>query len=675
MTFSSKVKEELSYINIFGNKRLVELEFIGYINSINAKVERKKIYYSTNNEYNINRFGKLLKILGIDFDISIVGQKYKIVSKAINLQDYINVYEEELNEIEEKSLLRGIYLGGGLINEPKTYYSIEFKIKNIKFTQKCIGILQKRDLKFNVYTMDNYYTIISKDGEEISKFLAFIGANKSVLEYEDIRVLKDVRNNINRQVNCETANLDKTVGAAQKQIMAINNIKQKGVYNKLTENQREIADIRIKYPELTLIELGRKLNKPLGKSGVNNRLKGIMKLNEELKENDKKKNLGMYIHIPFCKSKCSYCDFKSYSNIEEKIEEYIKTLIEEIKLIANCNKTDFKNGVDDLIFLDTIYIGGGTPSYIEANYIEKIMKTIKENINIEKNAEITIEVNPGTVDKLKLSKYYESGINRVSIGLQSTNDILLKQINRIHTFVEFEKTFELARSVGFKNINVDLMIGLPNQTIIDVEESLEKIIKLNPEHISMYSLILEEGTKLKEQIDNKEFEMIDELIERQMYDLVVYKLKEAGYNHYEISNFSKENKESKHNQNCWNQKEYIGIGVSAHSYTNKIRYSNIDDIDKYIENFKNKKDEDNLIFHEKQDKEAQMKEYIILGFRKIKGINKKEFKEKFEIELENYYKEELEVLIKQELIQNNKETISLTKKGIDFANIVWGKFI
>ena len=201
------------------------------------------------------------------------------------------------------------------------------------------------------------------------------------------------------------------------------------------------------------------------------------------------KSIGIYIHIPFCKQKCKYCDFTSFSCMEDKYDEYFKYLQQEIteKSEELCNEK---------IEIDTIYIGGGTPSIVPAEYIESIIKLISVKFNVSKNAEITIEVNPGTVDKEKLEKYINIGINRISIGLQATNDNLLKMLGRIHTYNEFEKVFEDARKVSFKNINVDLMIGLPNQTIDDVQESLEKIIKKSPEHISVYSLIVEEDTKM-----------------------------------------------------------------------------------------------------------------------------------------------------------------------------------
>ena len=387
------------------------------------------------------------------------------------------------------------------------------------------------------------------------------------------------------------------------------------------------------------------------------------------------KNIGIYVHIPFCKSKCKYCDFKSYAKKENIIEKNIKRVNFEHETIGITNKNDFGEGKDKLAVVDTIYIGGGTPSFIDENHIAGIMETIKSNYNIIDCPEVTIEVNPGTVTENKLKKYIECGINRLSIGLQTCNDILLQKIGRIHKYEDFESTYKLARKVGFKNINVDLMIGLPEQTILDIKDSLNKVIQCNPEHISVYSLILEEGTPLFDEIANKKVELVDEEEERKMYWEVKKILQDNGYEHYEISNFAKPNCYSKHNWNCWNQEEYIGVGVSAHSYTNGVRYSNIDEIEKYIQNYRLGDDIYNLVFHEKQDKRGKMNEYMILGLRKIEGIHIKKFEEKF---LENpieLYKEELEDLKKKELIVVDNENIRLTDKGLDFANIVWEEFV
>ncbi len=387
------------------------------------------------------------------------------------------------------------------------------------------------------------------------------------------------------------------------------------------------------------------------------------------------KNIGIYVHIPFCKQKCRYCDFKSYTGKEKLVEQYIKWVKYELEQVGDGNKYDYEKGLDKLAIIDTVYIGGGTPSFIESKHIVEIVNTIKEHYTLADNVEITIEANPGTVTEEKLQDYINCGINRISIGLQSSNENLLKQLGRIHTYEEFEEAYRLARKVGFKNINVDLMLGLPNQTMESLNETLNKIIKHNPEHISVYSLIVEEDTPLYNDIEKQILTLPEDELERKMYWNVKEKLEQNGYVHYEISNFAKPNFESKHNLNCWNQEEYIGIGAAAHSYTNNVRYSNVDTIEEYINNFENGNEVDNLIFHEKQNKESKMKEYMILGLRKIKGIQIQEFKNKFGENPIYLYRKELEKLVNEELVEIDGDEIKLTKKGLDFANLVWEEFV
>lgn len=387
------------------------------------------------------------------------------------------------------------------------------------------------------------------------------------------------------------------------------------------------------------------------------------------------KNVGLYIHIPFCKQKCQYCDFKSYAGKEKFIDTYIRWLEFELKGVGEGNRLDYENNLDDLAVVKSIYIGGGTPSFIDGKYIEEILSIANEYYTVDDNAEITIEVNPGTVDKDKFETYLRSGINRISIGLQSTYDRLLKELGRIHTYEDFLNTYNLARSVGFKNINVDLMLGLPNQSLQDLEESLKEIIKLNPEHISVYSLIIEEGTLFYKKLEMNEIVLPDDELERKMYWGTKKKLENAGYVHYEISNFAKPGFESKHNLSCWNQEEYIGIGVAAHSYTNDVRYSNIDSIEEYIKNCEEDNETDNFVFHEKQTKISKMKEFMMLGLRKIQGIRIQDFKNKFGENPIYLYRKELEKLVNEELLEIDGDIIKLTNKGIDLANLVWEEFV
>ena len=376
----------------------------------------------------------------------------------------------------------------------------------------------------------------------------------------------------------------------------------------------------------------------------------------------KNKHIGIYIHIPFCKQKCYYCDFVSYCNKDNLIEKYIQAVKKEIQLQEI--KTD----------IDTIYIGGGTPSYIEAKYIKEILEEIKTK-NISKEAEITIEVNPGTVTLDKLQEYKNCGINRLSIGLQSTQNNLLKTIGRIHNFEEFLETYKMARKVGFKNINVDLMLGLPNQKISDLKESLEKVLELKPEHISVYSLIVEENTPIADKIEKNELILPEEETERNMYWYVKNTLELNGFHHYEISNFAKKGFESKHNLNCWEQQEYIGIGTSAHSYVENVRYSNTENLEKYIDNIEQGTPENNKIIHEVQNENDKKKEFMLLGLRKIDGIKISEFKKVFGDNPIYLFRNELKKLSDEELIEIYDDIIRLTNKGIDLANLVWEEFI
>lgn len=372
---------------------------------------------------------------------------------------------------------------------------------------------------------------------------------------------------------------------------------------------------------------------------------------------------GIYVHIPFCKSKCKYCDFISFACNNQKIEEYFEVLIKEIESKKDCTNKG----------ITTIYIGGGTPSVPNSKYIVKVINTIKNTFKISEECEITIEVNPGTITKEKLLDYKNAGINRISIGLQSASDRILKLLGRIHNYEQFINTYNLAKEVGYNNINIDLMLGIPTQTESELIDSLENVIKLNPNHISIYSLIVEENTEMQRLIDNKELELPYEDTERKMYWKTKQILEKNGFKQYEISNFAKKGYESKHNLDCWNQEEYAGMGIAAHSYINRKRFSNLDNIDEYIKN-KNNLNE-NIVVNEIQNKENQAKEYMMIGFRKIDGISISEFERKFRINPLFYFRFEIDNLVEKGLIEVDLDRIKLTKKGLDFANIVFEEFV
>ena len=372
--------------------------------------------------------------------------------------------------------------------------------------------------------------------------------------------------------------------------------------------------------------------------------------------------IGVYIHIPFCKRKCYYCDFVSYPEKYELQGKYIDKVIQEIeenkKILQDNNVT-------------TIYIGGGTPSSIKPELIKRILNKVYNYTEINNIKEITIEVNPGTATKNNLQLYKNCGINRISIGLQSTNNDILNEIGRIHNFNQFLDTYKWAREAGFKNINVDLMIGIPNQTIDDVKTSLEKVVSLKPEHISVYSLIVEDETPMKKLIESGKLKLPDEEDERNQYKYTKNFLELNGYKHYEISNFAKPGFESKHNLNCWEQKQYIGLGVAAHSYINGVRYSNTISLEEYL----NKDSKDIKEIHETQTIDDMKKEYMLLGLRKIDGVQISKFEEKFGENPIYLFKNELKKLIQEGLLIIDLDNIKLTEKGLDLANIVWEEFV
>lgn len=376
------------------------------------------------------------------------------------------------------------------------------------------------------------------------------------------------------------------------------------------------------------------------------------------------KSVSIYIHIPFCKSKCFYCDFLSYPNMNKFYKQYLDALILEIKNTVLLFK-DYQ--------IETIFIGGGTPTILPSFYIQEIMKNLDLYYNLSKCKEITIEANPGTVDYNKLVELKKLKISRISFGLQAWQNRLLKKLGRIYSQNEFINNLNLSRQAGFDNINVDLMFSLPTQSIEEWEETLNKVVELKPEHISTYALIIEDNTVFGKLYAENKLEVTDEVIDRQMYYRAKQILKHNGYIHYEISNFAQSNFESKHNLVYWQQKEYISFGLGAHSYINKMRFHNTYDFDKYIECSKNKKDITEDI--ETNDILDEYAEFMFLGLRLIKGVSKAEFKLKFNKDIEQIYKNQLDECKNYGLLEEDDNNIYLTNKGIDVSNIVFEKFL
>lgn len=374
--------------------------------------------------------------------------------------------------------------------------------------------------------------------------------------------------------------------------------------------------------------------------------------------------IGLYIHIPFCVSKCKYCDFNSHKiNLEEKVK-YLEDLKEEMKL--------YKKEIGDNE-IDTVFIGGGTPSILTKEEIKLLFDNIKSNFKLKNNAEITMECNPGTLTVNKLKVMKECGVNRLSIGLQAVQNNHLKYIGRIHTYEEFEENYNQAKNVGFENINIDLMYALPNQKKEDWMESLEKVVKLNPTHISAYSLILEEGTELFNMYERNEFKLLDEDADIEMYEYTINYLKMNGYNQYEISNYAKEGFECKHNILYWKCENYLGLGVSASGYLNNTRYNNISDLDEYNKLIHSGKKP--IEWQEKLSIKDEIEESIFLGLRMNEGIKFKMFYEKYDFNFEEEYKNEINKLKNMNLIEIRDGVLKLTQKGREISNSIFVEFI
>lgn len=374
--------------------------------------------------------------------------------------------------------------------------------------------------------------------------------------------------------------------------------------------------------------------------------------------------IAVYIHIPFCKSKCAYCDFNSYQGKEYLQEAYFKALKREM--------TGFLCHAEKKI-ITSVFFGGGTPSYVDYVYITDVLEYLFSNFRIDENVEISIEANPKTVDLKKLLAYKSSGINRLSIGLQSFDDELLKKLGRVHNSEDFLKTLELSHKVGFDNINADLIFGLPMQTMKHWKHTVKNILRQEITHISCYSLKIEEGTPFFDMLQNKEIILPDDELEREMYYLSKKEFEIAGFKHYEISNFAKDGYECKHNIVYWKCRPYIGFGAGAHSYFDGERFNNVHNIEQYIEGItKNGTAKENV---QKISQDEAQKEFMMLGFRLVDGISCSEFDRRFHKNIFIQYEKEITELIDKGLINIEGDFIRLSQKGLDFANEVFMEFV
>ena len=421
------------------------------------------------------------------------------------------------------------------------------------------------------------------------------------------------------------------------------------------------------------------------------------------------KYLSLYLHIPFCIKKCNYCDFLSAPPCGKEQAEYVEALCQEIRE----NSVFYQDRI-----IDTIFIGGGTPSLLFVSEIEKIMETVNQCFHLADETEITIEVNPGTVNKEKLECYKRLGINRLSIGLQSANNKELRTLGRIHTWEQFLITWKLVRECGFENVNIDIMSALPEQTLEDYQQTLQQILALQPEHISAYSLIIEEGTSFFDRFGPdavEEDKLPNEETDRAMYELTELMLEQQGYYRYEISNYAKAGLECKHNIGYWQRKDYLGLGLGAASLIDNVRFQRETDLETYIRTFmpkQNKKagqgfilwkereqiqtNEDNIqsgaiprieadktvaekVIVEKQklSLQEQMEEFMFLGLRLMEGISPAKFQQEFGVSLWEIYGKQIAELEQKKLLEYRKETerYALTKQGIDVSNQVFVEFL
>ena len=375
--------------------------------------------------------------------------------------------------------------------------------------------------------------------------------------------------------------------------------------------------------------------------------------------------LGIYIHIPFCRKKCYYCDFPSFAGYETLMEPYGTALsmeIEEKSLL-----------LEQLGPADTVYIGGGTPTALPLGVLARLIGKLRRTVPIKSDAEITIEANPGTVDEEYLHALLECGVNRLSMGVQSFNDTILRAIGRIHTAEQAVRAVEMAKSAGFKNLSLDLMYGLPGQGLEDLKISVETAMELAPQHISIYGLQVEDGTLFARQQEKGELKLpVDDIVEA-MYDYMTEYLPDRGYVRYEISNFALTGYESRHNMGYWTDVPYLGMGAAAHSYMGDSRWNNVSSVEKYIKSV-----ETGLPYRENEellDRETEMEEFCFLALRMSAGIDKRAFQRKFDCPIGSVYNEAIEKMKARKLLEETEDHIRLTSLGMKFGNVVFREFV
>ncbi len=394
--------------------------------------------------------------------------------------------------------------------------------------------------------------------------------------------------------------------------------------------------------------------------------------------------LELYIHIPFCMRKCEYCDFLSFKADDRTQREYVGALIKEIEYYGKRIGYQYE--------ITTIYLGGGTPSWLDTDLIVSVMEAVKKHFRVREDAEISIECNPGTVTLQKFVAYRNAGINRISIGCQSADNDELKLLGRVHTFEQFVKTYELARTVGFQNINVDLISCLPYQTAEKFMKTLQTIMRLKPEHFSVYTLIIEEGTPfyekykfddVKQQAGMQTEELPTEDEAYRIYKITQALLQENGWMQYETSNYAKPGFACKHNIGYWRRANYLGMGLGAASLLENVRYSNQTDLYRYMTDCYQIKDDPELdgignnlhLSVQSLSRKEQMEEFMFLGLRMPEGVYRSDFEATFSIPIDAVYKDVIEELKGQDLLISKEGRIALTDKGMDLSNYCMAKFL
>ena len=379
-----------------------------------------------------------------------------------------------------------------------------------------------------------------------------------------------------------------------------------------------------------------------------------------------KRDLGLYIHIPFCAHKCDYCDFLSAVGSPDEQSYYFRVLKKEIRGYE---------ALENLYLVRTIFFGGGTPSIVNPTLLAGVMEQLRDQYEIAEDAEITIECNPGTLDREKLLAYRGMGINRLSLGLQSADNSELKTLGRIHTWETFEDSFRKARMNGFDNIKVDLMSGLPGQTMDTWKKTLEAVVRLKPEHISAYGLIVEENTPFYERYGGDKGRVLlpREKVEREMYHFTRYFLDDYGYHRYEISNYALEGRECRHNLTYWTGGDYVGFGLGASSYLGGCRFSNPKDKNEYWQSARGAYQHYRTL--SPQSDREKMEEFMFLGLRLMKGISRKAFEEQFHIPFEQVYEKPVRRMLSQGFLQEQDGWLSFTEKGIDVSNTLLAEFL